>query len=511
MAQKAHGYCVLYIKNAAQGIVFAITCTVEISLAAYIEAMPLNATSIEWPLVTTEKMTTLRQALSGIALDDASAELDKLSRDYYWYSPILSAQLDGKRGQLIARPSSEQEVVRIAAACARSRVPLTVRGGGTGNYGQSVPLAGGLILDTSALDRIMRIHPGMATVQTGALMGSINDAARATGQQLCMFPSTERIATIGGFIAGGHSGIGSIRHGILKDLGNISRIRVVTLEETPQVLDLRGADIEKVHHAYGTNGIITELDVRLTEAIDWLHTITLFERYSDVLRFGLAVGDLAVNQHRKIDVFQLSAVERRITPYYAGMRGQLQDKDAMFAQVAPASMPAFAALAAQMGGVVAEQGTEAQLLARRLPSATECAYNHTTLQALKHDRNVTYLQVAFPHPFSVELVEQLMALLGDEVYMHHEFSKSGSELVAFALPLVQYFDEAQVRHLIKVFEAHGCWIFDPHTYVLEDGGMKQVDEAQLAFKKLADPLGLMNPGKMRAWHERYGSFAQVAA
>jgi FAD/FMN-containing dehydrogenase len=476
-----------------------------------VQVMPPYASPPQWPVVAAEKITALRQLLSGIALNDSPAELDKLSRDYYWYSPILSAQLDGKRGQLAARPVSEQEVVRIAAACARLRVPLTVRGGGTGNYGQSVPLAGGLILDTSALNRIIQIRPGMATVQTGALMGGINDAARASGQQLCMFPSTERMATIGGFIAGGHSGIGSIRHGILKDPGNISRIRVVTLEETPRVLDLQGADIEKVHHAYGTNGIITELDVRLTEAVDWLHTITLFESYSDLLRFGLTVGDLAVNQHRKIDVFQLSAVERRITPYYVGMRGQLQDKDVMFAQVAPASMPAFTALAERMGGVVAVQGTEAQLLAQGLPSATECAYNHTTLQALKHNRHVTYLQVAFPHPFSVELVEQLMALLGDEVYMHHEFSKSGSELVAFALPLVQYFDEAQVRHLIKVFEEYGCWIFDPHTFVLEDGGMKQVDEAQLAFKKLADPLGLMNPGKMRAWHERYGHVAQVAA
>ena len=54
----------------------------------------------------------------------------------------------------------------------------------------------------------------------------------------------------------------------------------------------------------------------------------------------------------------------------------------------------------------------------------------------------------------------------------------------------------------RSFEADGCWIFDPHTWVLEDGGMKQVDEAQLAFKRQADPLGLMNPGKVRAWDER---------
>jgi FAD/FMN-containing dehydrogenase len=151
---------------------------------------------------------------------------------------------------------------------------------------------------------------------------------------------------------------------------------------------------------------------------------------------------------------------------------------------------------------VVVQGSEAELQARGLPSATECAYNHTTLEALKTDRSVTYLQVAYPAPLSAELVAAQMQRYGDEVLMHHEFSRAGGQLVAFALPLVQYFDAAQLDQLMRSFEADGCHIFDPHTWVLEDGGMKQVDEAQLAFKQLADPHGLMNPGKVRAWDER---------
>jgi FAD/FMN-containing dehydrogenase len=39
--------------------------------------------------------------------------------------------------------------------------------------------------------------------------------------------------------------------------------------------------------------------------------------------------------------------------------------------------------------------------------------------------------------------------------------------------------------------------------LIEDGGMKQVDMAQLRFKEKVDPLGLLNPGKMRAWNERW--------
>jgi FAD/FMN-containing dehydrogenase len=448
--------------------------------------------AVDWPAV--------RGALRGLALDDSPAACARAAADYHWYSPVLAESLKGKQPDLVVRPNTLAEVKQLAAACARHRVPLTVRGGGTGNYGQCVPLHGGIVMDATALNRIRRIEPGWACVEAGTLIHALNVAARATGQQLRMWPSTERIATVGGFIAGGHSGIGSIRHGILADPGNVRRLSIVTLQDPPQVLDLRGADIQKAHHAYGTNGIIVEVELALTPAVPWQHTIALFPSYDAVLRFGLAVGQASIDA--SIDVFQLSAVERRITPYYAGLRDRLEDEDAMFAQVSPQTLPAYEALATRLGGRIVVRGTEEELLAQGLPSATECAYNHTTLEALKSDRGVTYLQVAYPGPLDADLVRRQMQRFGDEVFMHHEFSRAGGALVAFALPLVQYFDEAQLRDLMARFEADGCWNFDPHTHVLEDGGMKQVDEAQLAFKQLADPLGLMNPGKTRAWDER---------
>jgi len=444
---------------------------------------------VDWPAA--------RAALAGLDVDTSPAACERAAADYHWYSPVLAERLAGRRPDLVVRPRDTAEVLQVAAACARHRVPLTVRGGGTGNYGQCVPLWGGITLDITALNRVLRIEPGWASVEAGVLLHALNLAARASGQQLCMWPSTERIATLGGFIAGGHSGIGSLRHGILADPGNVRRLRVVTLEDPPRVLDLQGADIQQVHHAYGSNGIITEVDVALTGFIEWQHTIALFEHYDDVLRFGLAAA-----ADPALDLFQLSAVERRITPYYAGLQGRLEDRDAMFAQVAPATLPAYEALVARMGGRVVVKGTESELLAAGLPSATECAYNHTTLEALKTDRGVTYLQVAYPGPLDPALVARQMQRFGDEVLFHHEFSRAGGENVAFALPLLHYFDEGQLRDLITSFEADGCRIFDPHTWVLEDGGMKQVDTVQLDFKKLADPLGLMNPGKVRAWDEQ---------
>jgi FAD/FMN-containing dehydrogenase len=53
-----------------------------------------------------------------------------------------------------------------------------------------------------------------------------------------MMPSTFATATIGGFVAGGSGGIGSCTWGALRDFGNIIRLRVVTMEAEPRVLDL---------------------------------------------------------------------------------------------------------------------------------------------------------------------------------------------------------------------------------------------------------------------------------
>src|SRR3984893_8000671 len=131
------------------------------------------------------------------------------SRDFFWYSPILNEQLDGKSADLIVAPRDEADVVRVAAACARHRVPITVRAGGTGNYGQAVPLQGGVLLDVMALSATEWIRPGVMRVGVGAKMNAIDAELQPLGWELRMHPSTKRTATIGGFVAGGAGGIGS--------------------------------------------------------------------------------------------------------------------------------------------------------------------------------------------------------------------------------------------------------------------------------------------------------------
>ena len=73
--------------------------------------------------------------LGDFAVETQPQKVRKRSRDFYWYSPILKRQLDHVTADAVVTPQDEAEVVAIVAACHRHKVPVTARGGGTGNYG----------------------------------------------------------------------------------------------------------------------------------------------------------------------------------------------------------------------------------------------------------------------------------------------------------------------------------------------------------------------------------------
>ena len=436
-----------------------------------------------------------RAEIDGIRIYDDPKQVELRSRDYFWYSPILTEDIGHYVGDLVVIPKDQDEVRRVAAAAAKLRIPITVRGGGTGNYGQCVPLEGGIILDMTKIDRIVSIETGKVRVEAGVRISRLDDAVRETGQELLMYPSTRRIATIGGFFSGGSGGIGSLRHGMLRDDSNVYSVKVLTVEPEPKIIELTGRDIHKVQHAYGTNGIILELEIGLTKATDWIHTAALFDSYEATLNFCLrALED-------NLDCYLLTTVDRRFARFYTKF-GDLfpSDKDAVFAMIAPEEMARFEALANEFSGEVSFAMTLDELHKNGLQPAYECGWNHTTLQALKAEEGWTYLQVAYPRPFDVDVVTRQIERYGEKQYMHHEMARLEGEVQIFALPLVRFEGRDEMYRLIKELEkVDGCDIYDPHAYTIEDGGMKEIDGVQIDFKKLADPYGLLNPGKTRGW------------
>jgi FAD/FMN-containing dehydrogenase len=83
--------------------------------------------------------------------------VQRLSRDFYWYSPVLKKLLDDKQADAIVQPGTTAEIVQVLACCYARTIPVTARGAGTGNYGQAIPLHGGIVLDLARLDKIEQI------------------------------------------------------------------------------------------------------------------------------------------------------------------------------------------------------------------------------------------------------------------------------------------------------------------------------------------------------------------
>ncbi len=174
------------------------------------------------------------------------------SRDFFWYSPILAEQLKEVSADIVVKPRNEADVVRTVAACAKLRIPVTARAGGTGNYGQAMPLAGGVLLDMTDITGVIWQKPGSVRVRAGTNILALDQEIRPNGFELRMHPSTKRTATIGGFVAGGSGGVGSVAYGGLREPGNILAARIVTIEEEPRILELRQDAAQKVNRAYGT-------------------------------------------------------------------------------------------------------------------------------------------------------------------------------------------------------------------------------------------------------------------
>lgn len=450
-------------------------------------------------------LDALRADLAGIAVADDPGTLRQKSRDFFWFSPILKPQLEDKRADLVVMPRTRDEVIRIAAACARHRVPLTLRGGGTGNYGQAVPLEGGVVLDMSGLDRLVWFRPGACRYEAGARLldidRNLHDLRNVPGNwELRFHPSTRKQATIGGFIAGGAAGCGSCTWGQISDPGAVLALQVVTVEESPRVIELEGADIRKVLHAYGVNGIITEVAVPLAPWQPWAERVLAFPSLGDAARFGTALGAAEGIAKKEIAIF-----DARIAPFLKRLAPLIPAGRAFaILMVAEPQAPALADLAAEHGGTtVYERGwQEAETAAfhtyRDMPPLYEYCWNHTTLHALRVEPDITYLQVRFPAGSEVALIEALEAELGDELLLHLEVQRRFGRVFVSGLPLLRFRSAERMAEIVARIEAGGGAVSNPHSYVLDDAGWKRTDAPQAAFKAMADPQGLMNPGKLKA-------------
>ena len=425
------------------------------------------------------------------------ARIDRLSQDFAWFSPVLKRQLEGKRGDMAVRPRTEEEIRRIVAACARTGTPITVRGSGTGNYGQCTPLQGGLILDMSAYNAFCWVKGAVGRAQAGIRLAQFDVQARQSGHELRWMPSTFRSATLGGLFGGGFGGIGSINYGPVAAPGNVLGVRVMSVEPEPQIIELRGPDAMQLHHTYGTNGIVLELEVALAPALPWMECIAVFDQFDDALEFANRFTRAPALVKKEV-CFLAAPIPGYMTSLAEFLPGKCH---AVLLVLAPESEEGMADMVKTHHGHISYRKTADDI---RTSNRTliEFTWNHTTLNALKIDKTLTYIQSGFTPSRNIEQVKALEKVLGGEVLMHLEFlrTKEG-DFNCSGLQIVRYTTDERLNEIMAIYRDHGVQINNPHVYVVEDGKQNSLDPKVLEFKQRFDPLGLLNPGKLRVWEQ----------
>lgn len=465
-----------------------------------------------FPPVRPAALQALKADLAGLAVADDPPSLKMASRDFFWFSPLLKAELDDKRADLVVTPRTRDELGQVAAACARHRVPLTIRGGGTGNYGQAIPLAGGLVVDMRHLNRMIFARTGACRFEAGANMLAMDQALRPHGQELRFHPSTRAQASIGGFVAGGAGGVGSCTWGQIDNPGAVTALQVMTVEAEPRLIELRGRDILKVMHAYGVNGIITEVELPTAPAHDWAERIVVFDTLMAAAEFGQAFTECDGIAKKLVSIH-----DPRISPYLRRLKPFLPDGKAFaIIMVSEPQAETFELMVADHGGTITyRRGAEAHQ-AIVFDGAKgdgpgplyEYTWNHTTLHALKLEPTVTYLQLRFPPPDNLKLVAWAIEAFREDVLFHLEFQRRQGRVFNSSLPIVKFTTPERLMEIQRLAGERGIQVSNPHTYLLNAAGWKKIDAPQPEFKRLADPFGLMNPGKLIGWEAEAAQAAE---
>ncbi len=162
-----------------------------------------------------------------------------------------------------------------------------------------------MVLDLSRMDHIEEIQSqGVAVCQPGVRLGDLENEARKVGWELRCYPSTIIKASVGGFLGGGSGGIGTVAHGGLRDFQTVRALEVVTMEAEPRIVMHEGEAIHDILHAWGTNGIITQIWLALTPAVEWSQCVVAFDTFNAAFDFGEKIATGVAWIKRLVTVFE---------------------------------------------------------------------------------------------------------------------------------------------------------------------------------------------------------------
>jgi glycolate oxidase len=225
---------------------------------------------------------------------------------------------------LILTPEKELQISHILKLANANMIPITPRGSGTSLSGGSMTPFGGIVLDLTKLNTILKIEieNNLVIVEPGVICDDLNDLLKKRGYFFPPDPGSSSVATIGGMVANNAGGIQAFKYGVTKNY--VLFLDVVLADGTSLHL---GTEVLKSVSSYnlqdlfigseGSLGVITKIGLKI-RPYPKFHKLALFifDNIENLKNAVLALRDSAIMPN--LLEFMDKVILEAVTDYLGG-------------------------------------------------------------------------------------------------------------------------------------------------------------------------------------------------
>jgi D-lactate dehydrogenase (cytochrome) len=408
-------------------------------------------------------------------------------------------------------PASTEEVSQAVRFCAERAIPIVPYGVGTSLEGNFLAAHGGLCIDLSQMDRLLRVNAEDldCTVEAGVTRKQLNADLRDTGLFFPIDPGAD--ATLGGMAATRASGTNAVRYGTMRQ--NVLGLTVVLPDgrvvhtggrarKSAAGYDLTGLFVG----SEGTLGIITEVSLRLygqpeaiSAAVCGFETLRgAVDTVIQTIQLGLPVARIEL-----LDPLQIRAINAYSRTHYAERPTLFLEFHGSGAGVAEQAAT-FGELAGANGGGDFQWTTNTE----ERTAMWEARHNvHYANLALRPGSRAISTDVCVPISRLCDCIEDtrraidasgliapIVGHVGDgNFHVVMILDPDSPEELAKARALSERIVELALAHDGTCTGEHGIGI-GKKDYLLREHG--EAVDVMRAVKRAVDPAGIMNPGKI---------------
>ncbi len=422
------------------------------------------------------------------------------------------SDMPGRFPDAVVIAQDRDDVTATLEICAKHGVPVTPRAGGTGRTGGAVPVAGGVVLATNALSKIVDIDRNdlLAVVQPGVVTQALHEAVEAEGLFYPPDPNSLKTCMIGGNVAENAGGPRAFKYGVTREyvLGLETCLMGGTVVRSGRrtVKGVTGYDVTSLLvGSEGTLGVFTEVVLRLVHAPTEVATVLAL--FPDVRTAAAAVQRVIAKGlvPRCLELLDPGALEAiRKQNVAIDPRGQ----GLLLAEIDGRHTPLDTAILA-LGETFEEGGTALDVVAAQDAAQRSRLWEARRMLSTATRKLAKYKlseDVVVPRSRLVALLEEVDRI-GEATgvrYLTYGHAGDGNMHVNFLWnhdgerPAVL----AAIERLMRATVALGGTLSGEHGIGLAKAPYLPLEQSpelitlQKDLKRVFDPQGLLNPGKI---------------